>query len=233
MEPQINKSKILIRQPFGIGDILFISPIVRQIDYNMLWPVEPHYIWIKEYLDIPNVKFITTTEYYSSSEYSELDILDFLNAEPVVKNLNPNIDCMTAKYEYANWDIAEWRSLYWKRDFKKENLLMQTLGLTSNTKYNLINQNFAEPKLNYKTDLNIQNGYKNIYMDYVDGFTLLDWGMVIENSSEFHTVSTSTFYMVEFLDCIKTKLHLYPRYGLDKNLNPIRPLISERWTCHE
>lgn len=226
----MSKDTLLVRQPFGIGDILFVSPIVRKLDYNIIWPVESHYLWIKEYVKQDNIEFVDASSF--SSFDSEIEVVNFLDAERILRNLGNQIDCMTAKYVYANHDIEDWKKLYWERNLKKEYSLMESLGIKEGDSYNLINLNFAEPRLGYKINFTINNEFKNIYMDYREGYTLLDWGKVIENSREFHTVSTSTFYMVEFLKGTPT-LHLYPRYGLDVNLDPIRPIISERWICHE
>jgi hypothetical protein len=52
----------------------------------------------------------------------------------------------------------------------------------------------------------------------IPGFTLIDWFNVILNAKEFHTVSTSTFYL---LQAIANKYHLdidiyvYPRPNED------------------
>lgn len=229
----MEKEKLVVQQPFGIGDILFVSPIVRKLDYDIIWPIESHYLWIKDYIKQDNIKFIDVNEYIFTQDYAHLQVADFLNAEPTLKRVGYEFDCMTAKYAYADFALETWKSLYWERNLDKENSLIKYLGIDDGKPYNLINQNFAEPNLGYKIDLNIDNDCRNIYMDYIEGYTLLDWGMAIENSKQFHTVSTSTFYMVEFLNCQNTQLHLYPRYGLDKNLDPIRPIISERWICHE
>lgn len=228
------REKLIVIQPFGIGDILFISPVVRILDYDIVWPVESHYLWIKDYIKQNNITFIDINQYrMTRHKYDGAVIADSLGAENILRSAGNSLDCMSAKYVYFNCDVDEWRKLYWDRDLDKERRLMELLGINEKIPYNLINQNFAEPRLGYKIDIEIQNDYKNIHMKYIDGYTLLDWGMVIENSKTFHTVSTSTFYMVEFLNCENTELHLYPRYGIDQNLNPIRPIISERWICHE
>ena len=227
------KETIIVNQPFGIGDILFISPIIKKLDYDVIWPINDHYIWIKYYLKLSNTKFITTTEYLSDKKYRGLNQIDFLNAENILRHMGGKFDCMSAKYYYASEDVSTWKTLSWNRNTKKENELYSLLGINDGEEYTLVNCNFASPDLNYKIDIPINDGIKVIHMNYIDGFTLLDWGKVIENAKSFHTVSTATFYMVEFLNCKETELHLYPRFGIDVNLNPIKPIISERWVCHE
>lgn len=227
------RETIVILQPFGIGDILFVSPIVRRLDYNIIWPVESHYLWIRDYIQQDNITFLDVKEYLNSNSYPTCQKVDFLNAQNILFTMGYNLDCMTAKYVYASSNVEEWKSLYWKRNFEKEQSLMKHLGLDNNVSYVLVNENFADPNLEYRIDIKVDDCDKIVYMDYVNGYTLLDWGMVIENSKHFHTVSTSTFYMVEYLNCTNKELHLYPRYGIDKDLKPIKPIISERWICHE
>ena len=54
----------IIDQPFGIGDILFLSPIVSQIEANkLIWPVADHYIWISDYINIPGLTFIKQSDF--------------------------------------------------------------------------------------------------------------------------------------------------------------------------
>jgi hypothetical protein len=227
------KENIIIMQPFGIGDILFISPIISKLDYDVIWPVNDEYIWIKDYLVLPNTTFIEMSKYRNEPIYSLVEKIDFLNAENILRSMGINLDCMSAKYHYVSEDISEWKTLKWNRNYDKENELYEKLGLKEDEEYTLVNCNFASPELKYKISINPNDNNKIVYMDYIDGFTLLDWGKVIENAKLFHTVATSVIFMVEFLNCKETELHLYPRYGIDTNLNPIRPIISERWVCHE
>jgi hypothetical protein len=227
------RESIIVNQPFGIGDILFISPIVSKLDYDVIWPVNDQYIWIKEYLVFPNITFVEMSKYIKEPIYSLVEKIDFLNAENILRSMGVKLDCMSAKYHYASEDVSEWKTLKWDRNFDKEKELYERLGLKDGEEYTLVNCNFASPELKYKISINPDDNNKIVYMDYIDGFTLLDWGKVIENAKIFHTVATAVIFMVEFLNCKETKLHLYPRYGIDVNLNPIRPIISERWVCHE
>ena len=36
--------KVIINQPFGVGDILFLSPLVAQLEIEQaIWPIVDHY----------------------------------------------------------------------------------------------------------------------------------------------------------------------------------------------
>ncbi|WWT39378.1 hypothetical protein [Microcystis phage Mel-JY01] len=224
----------LVMQPWGLGDILFISPLLKKYwGYDVIvFPVKDVYIWVKDYIKINNVKFIPLSEFSEETVALFTHIFNFVNAQEIVGN---GIDCMSAKYKLVNCDIDVWRQISWERNTEKEkSLYYDVLGLTDGDDYILVNNNYANPQLNLSTNITVEDKHKKIItMNYVDGFTLLDWGMVIENAKQFHTVSTSTFYMVEFLDVSKTELHLYPRPN-DGDLSPIRPIIdTTKWILHE
>ena len=220
--------KVIINQPFGIGDILFLSPLVKLLDIEeAIWPVVDHYYWIKDYIQINNLTFIKQSEFKHIKGYSEIP---FQHAHSIVPQAN---DCMEAKYLLLEADPELWRTISFNRNKEKENQLKQYLNITPDEKFIFVNNNFAGPEFNYKVDIKPQTDLKIIYQEYVKGFTLLDWCGVIEQASEIHTVSTALFFVIEALNLEKTPLHLYPRKPLDRDLSPIKSLINNKWICHE
>ena len=222
--------KVIINQPFGVGDILFLSPLVAQLEVKQaIWPIVDHYYWIKDYISIDNLTFIKASEFNSLNykDYVEVPLQHAHSLMPQAK------DCMEAKYMLLNADPELWRTLSFNRNPEKESQLKRLLNINPDDKFIFINNNFAGPEYNYKIDINYQTNLKIIYQDYIDGFTLLDWCGVLEQASEIHTVSTAIFFVIEALKLEKTSLHLYPRKPLDKDLSPIQTLISNKWVCHE
>ena len=130
-------------------------------------------------------------------------------------------------------DPELWRTLSFNRNPEKENQLKQFLSINPNDKFVFINNNFAGPEYDYKVDIQPKTDLKIIHQEYISGFTLLDWCGVLEQAEEIHTVSTALFFVIEALNLENTQLHLYPRKPLDKDLSPIKTLISNKWTCHE
>ena len=218
---------VKIDQPFGIGDILFISPLVRlfSLQYDkIVWPVIDKYIWIKDYIQIPNVTFIKQSE--SVVFDSTIPFKDSLSY------VHDAVDCMESKYKLLDADLNIWRQMYFDRNYKKENELRELLDIKPNDEFIFINNNFAEDKYNYKIDINVNTDLRIIKQNYIDGFTLLDWCGVLEQANEIHTVSTALFYIIEFLKL--DNLHLYPRKPFDKDLSPIKSLlVNSNWICHE
>ena len=222
--------KVIINQPFGIGDILFLSPLVKNLVIEeAIWPVFDHYIWVQDYLHIPNLKFIKHSE-FNPLDYPNHNLIPFQSSWDYLPQAR---DCMEAKYLLLEADLELWRSLSFKRNKDKELQLKKHLNIQPEDRFVLVNNNFAGPEYSYKVDIKPQTNQKIIYQDYIDGYTLLDWCGILEQADEIHTVSTSIFFIIEALKLEKTPLHLYPRKPLDKDLSPIKTLISSKWVCHE
>jgi hypothetical protein len=222
--------KVIINQPFGIGDILFLNPLIKQLDIEQaIWPIIDHYYWIKDYISIDNLTFIKSSE-FNLSNYEDYVEVPLQHAHSFILQAN---DCMEAKYMLLEADPELWRTLSFTRNTEKENQLKQYLNISPDDKFIFVNNNFAGPEFNYKVDINLKTNLRIIYQEYIEDFTLLDWCGVLEQADEIHTVSTSLFFVIEALRLEKTLLHLYPRKPLDKDLSPIKTLISNKWICHE
>jgi len=222
--------KVIINQPFGIGDILFLNPLIKQLDIEQaIWPVVDHYYWIKDYIFIDNLTFIKVSE-FNPSNYEDYVEVPLQHAHSFIPQAN---DCMEAKYLLLEADPELWRTLTFNRNKEKETQLKQHLNIHPNDKFIFVNNNFAGPEYNYKVNITPQSNHKIIYQEYIEGFTLLDWCGVLEQSIEIHTVSTALFFVIEALNLENISLHLYPRKPLDKDLSPIKTLISNKWICHE
>ena len=222
--------KVIINQPFGVGDVLFLSPLVAQLDVeHIVWPIVDHYYWVKDYVKINNLTFIKSSE-FNPSNYEGYVEVPLQHAHALIPQAE---DCMEAKYMLLEADPELWRTLNFTRNTEKETQLKQYLNINPNDKFIFVNNNFAGPEYNYKVDIKPQTNLRIIHQEYIDGFTLLDWCGVLEQANEIHTVSTAIFFVIEALKLERTPLHLYPRKPIDKDLSPIKTLISNRWICHE
>jgi hypothetical protein len=220
--------KVLIDQPFGIGDILFLSPIVKLMEAeDIIWPIVDQYYWIKDYLLIDNLTFIKQSE-FNKQLYLDYNQIPFQTAHIMFPESR---DCMEAKYKLFDIDLDIWKSLSFNRNYKKELELKKLLNINENDKFIFINNNFASKEYNYKIDIKLDTDLKIVYQQYIDEYTLLDWCGVLEQASEIHTVSTSLFFVIQSLNLSK-KIHLYPRKPIDKDLSPIKSLLSDKWICH-
>jgi hypothetical protein len=64
-------------------------------------------------------------------------------------------------------------------------------------------------------------------------FTLMDWGMVLENAAEIHTVGTALNYMldVDVLN-IKCPMHIYVRRPKEVNFDNYNYLMRKEYVWH-
>jgi len=222
--------KVIIEQPYGLGDLLFLQPLVNLIEADkILWPIIDHYLWIEEYVEVlPNVDFVKLSE-FNPSNYPDYTVIPFQYAH---LHKPDSEDCMKAKYDLLGANLELWRELSFHRNYEREERLLHHLNIKPEDRFILVNNNFAEFKFNYKLDIKLKTDLKIVYLDFVEGFTLLDWCGVLVQAQEIHTVCTSLFFVVEALR-LQQPTHLYPRKPFDKDLSSIKSLINNKWICHE
>jgi len=222
---------VIIDQPFGIGDILFLSPLVKYLNFkNTIWPVVDHYIWIKDYIKIKNLNFIEMSKHNNTKNFINIPFKDAWLINRYAS------DCMIAKYMlFKDVDFNIWKTLSFDRNLEKENKLKSYLGINYDIPYIFINNNFASREYNYQIDIKVKDNINIVKLEYIEGYTLLDWCGIIENAIEIHTVSTALFFMIEYLTLKTNKLHLYPRKPLDTDFSSIYSLIqnNNKWIYHE
>ena len=233
--------KCIINQPFGIGDILFSEPIAQYyIDkgYEVIWPVEDSYFWIKDYM--PWIHFVPRTSYkidYEISKFTTINGAEYIPlrfANPIFRGLEPHDysdlkNCMVDKYRLLGLPEDLWRKLKWIRNKEKEDSLFNKLNLEGK-RYNLRNINFGAS--GSKINIIIGNDLENVDMTFIEGYSMLDWAKVIEEAENIYTVSTSNLYMIETLNIKAKELHLYPRVPVEKDLVAVESFISKKWKLH-
>lgn len=207
---------IIINQFMGLGDILFSIAIAKRlydIGYNIIWPVNNSFLTIQKNFEWINfVDKQATNIDYENTSISIFDnnlVLPLRWSNNVFNNGN-STTCMIDKYRILGLSPDLWTTLSWKRDTKKEDeLFYEVLGLTDDTKYNVINENFRMFK---KVSISCENEYRNIKFEIIDGYNILDWYKVIENATTIHTVGTSIVFMIEVIPTPKLEKYvLYPR----------------------
>jgi len=219
----------IFNQYAGIGDILFVEPIMRQYFQNghpIILPVLKQFLNLQQYF--PYIKFI------------DMDLLDIdYNEKKIIETEDSIIiplrfsSLMTNKYKMVNMDFNKWRTLTWLRHRYKEENLKKILGIKTGDKYNLINENFSSIYPFFKTNITLKNKYKNIKMCAIEGYNLLDWSGVIETATTIHTVNTSIMYLLETLELSTTDIHVYSRKGEEgHDFKKINYLFNLKYTKH-
>lgn len=201
----------IINQFFGLGDILFIIPLVRKWQANgdkVLFPICKEYLSIQR--QFPDIKFVDKHSLHINYDCR----IRFQWKEWWVEPLRwadlhkpPPANCMRAKYDMYGEDFMMWRSLYWQRDKEREAALMPP-----HAEYNLISNRFGGLEQGqFTVPIKVDNGLPNVYLRYVEGYNLLDWASVIENATHIHTVGSSINYMMEVLELKDPCPTLYKR----------------------
>ena len=230
-------NKLIINQPFGLGDIIFLQGLVEKLrqDNNIIFPVADEYHWVQDYLGRENVHFPARSQYpidYEDASMRE-DYLPLRFSTQVLRGLAPHDyshdhTVMEDKYTLVNEDYSSWRSFPIKRNYSKEQELIDHLGLDGND-YIFVNESFGSNSVG-RGSINIENiGGKIVKMSIIDGYTLFDWIGVLEKCKAFYTVDTSVVWLIDYLKLKGPKI-MFTRsantLGIKKILLPDWELVS-------
>lgn len=231
-----------ITQPAGLGDILFCQKIARRAieEFNcekVIWDVLPEYHYLQDYIINNNVFFNVG---YGLSlgrkiiDNDEMLYIPLLTSDRVVSYPDPRAHGYIKYSFFNNTDWSDWKNYFEiKRNYERENKLIDKLGLDINEKYNLINPNFGTPPNFIKNDnISPNNEYKNIYMDILPDINIFDWLTILENATEIHTMETSLYYILEKLN-IENNVYIYSKYtyqmGSKDNYEYMKSHCSDKW----
>ena len=209
------KKEIIINQFFGIGDILFIEPIMRyyfQQGHKVTVPILSKYLDIQR--NLPYINFVDKETFdidYEEKEFIETDDRIIIPMRWSMEYYNSLLkNTMLNKYKMVGIDLEEWRKLTWLRHRWRENKLKEVLGIKQGERFNLINCNFYSFE-NRTINLDINNKLKNIEMKFIPTFNLFDWACIIEEAENIYTVNTSIIFLLEVLELKAKEIHLYSR----------------------
>lgn len=239
---------VVINQFFGLGDILFIEPIYRHYHnrgFKVVAPVNPEHLWIAEY--IPYVEFVDVNTYPfdkespTQKEDGKMHVpLRF--AHPLLRGYelhygDDRAHWMPDKYEYLGLPVELWKTLSFKRNHEREKQLFDLImGENKNIEimdvgYNFVNDNFGGSF--ERVTINTKDSKPCVHMRKIEGFTMLDWGKVIENAQNIYTVETSIIYYIESLNTKSKERHLYPRLPWLGNCEYMRLTLGDSWIYHD
>lgn len=210
---------VFLMQSFGLGDIIFCQEIandfIRQ-GYKVLWGVEPQFVSIQKHF--PKVTFIDKSlinvNYGLNTihEQGNLIVYPLRFTDSLCKV--PYKYCMKSKYLFFGKPWQKWRNVKNEmvRDTEKEkDLFYNVLGLKNGEQYVLTSDTFKS-NFSGKVSFVIETEFKIIELKSIQGFSLIDWSMVIENATEIHAVSSAILYLLELLTLKTNEIHLYRRH---------------------
>ena len=227
---------IILNQPFGLGDIIFIQNIVTELkrfNNKVIIPIVTKYLSVAPYLK--EVTFIDKNLLnidYDCKNFKEDNNTCIIPLRFSILYFNsPYYDCMSNKYKMLGLDYNNWVNMSFTRMYKKEQELFDMLGLKEGEKYNLISTSVGNKYLN-RNSIEVNNGLKNVEVNIIEGYTLFDWCKVIENATTIHTVHTSINYIIEKINTKaeeSNELHLYSRDGSIDNFAEFEYLFKKKY----
>ena len=213
MNANVNSKKpITINQPAGVGDIMFLEPIFRMLSKtrHVVVPVVDQYMWIQKH--IPYVEFRPYRQEFENlpQEFTD-DYLPFRFANPILRGYDLHDwhdmeNCMLDKYRIMGLPETMWLDLQLVRDHENEQRLFELHG--SPEKFILVNEfsRAGDIQINIETDLPV------IKMREIEGFSVVDWCLMMERATENHHVQTSTLYPLHMLG---VDAKIYPKPDVD------------------
>ena len=238
----------LIHQPRGIGDILFVQKIARHyadLGHPVVFPIEESLMPLARHLGDPRVRYaaVGAGDYPFKAEFLYLvEQSDSVfgnrffdspveNGDLIFLPLGPcyrrTLDrpAMTSKYDLAGLDYGDWADhVALTRNPDREAVLFRdVLGLTDDSVYALVNERASNAAVRFGIE-----GVPTVSLRPVEGYTLIDWCLVIERARAIATIDTSLVLLVEILGIRDRPLHLASRYR-PATFQHIRDLLRLPW----
>ena len=203
-------SKIcLIRQPAGIGDIFFTQKIAKDLiskGYEVWWPVIQQFEFIKNYIKVDGLKFVTENENFPHKNiylegYSEpVQIADdsiYLPIQHFDRHF-PDISVMQAKYKMVSMDSSDWLDYFeFERNLEREQKLIGHYGV-QDKEFVFVNRMFGSPP--HSKPCPHMGEYENsVEMEYLGWDNLFDWIGLLLKAKHIYTVETSILYIISKL----------------------------------
>lgn len=234
-----------IYQPSGLGDIIWLQPIVdhySKLGYEIHFPVcDFYYENVKNYIQKDNIIWHKETDDYPLKKYKNIEqncifeenenlFLALIRADRFVPR---SCSVMIAKYYASGVPISNWHSnIDIKRNKEREQKVFDVYKIDKKNPYILINPMFGTPP-NYKIRNSIIENIKTKYqkiipnydIDVNNNINVFDWIGVIEKSCETHTVETAFCYFIDKYSNSNTKLYMYEK-RLDNQTNNFYYLTS-------
>ena len=233
----------IIRQPAGLGDIFFIQKIAKNLlnigrSDQIIWPVIREYNYLKDYMIGENILYVNEEESFPFKDVYMKDPQEIIDTPELLylpiqhaDRFIDNCPIMQRKYKFVNIPYDDWKKFFdYKRNFDRENYLISYLNLNIDEPFNLINSNFGSKNyayLKHKIDIKINNGFRNIVMEYLDFDNIFDWTGILEKAFEIHTVDTAWCYLLEKMG--KQKVTVYSRIKNENFFSYVRGIFNMEW----
>ena len=204
----------VINQPAGLGDILWIQPIVDHmigLGYEVVYPVNDlYYEMISRSIRKDGLRWVPETGEYPMKEcFSSIDPIKlgedlYLPIQYSDRHL-PSYPVMACKYFLLDIPVTNWHThINFERDKGREDRVFEVYGIDRNVDYTLTNITYGTPPNHITRDISThtnQTKHPVVEMSYEkdleNGICLFDWIGVVEKAKEIHTIETSLCFLVD------------------------------------
>lgn len=232
---------MVINQPFGIGDIIFLEPLFRHFwkvqGKKPILPVRDHLLNLQPAFGSVEMVPLSKASYFdinSTSMDKPEEYLPLRFANQIVHgyDVNDHHDfehMMADKYILAGLDPDMWKQVDLNFSEAKCGALLDYLTGEQWDDFILVNEHSAAGRVIISTPL---TPFTRISMVDLPGYSVIDWAFVMLYARANHHVSTSTFYMMQALKNKFPKfgenIYIYPRPNIDglRGISQLKPTFN-------
>lgn len=220
----LKANKLLIQQPGKVGDIICCAPIAKYYadqGYEVHWQVPKEYHPLFSYFD-----YVTPVEEISEQYSRNIDISFGLNLKSPTnitwQKRKRDLDSfVTLKYELAGVPVSELRNLSYNRNQANEQMLLNQVKESYGDTYILVHD-----ESDYGTPIKVDSTFPIVYFEKVQGVSIFDWRLVIENAKQIHCIDSS---LANFVDCVETEAELF-YYKTDRvPMKADETILTKKW----
>jgi len=209
-------NNLYICQNLGLGDHIITNAIIRKLSKQLnkiLFVRECNYESVKfMFRDISSLSLaLVKDEYNMMKTVNEEKLSNTLVIG--LMNLKENEYFDKSFYKELGVDFnLRWSGFYVERDKKRENLLLDKLGLKNNEDYIFVHDD-KERNFTIKDKL-LPSNIKIVKPDRTLTENIFDYLAVIEKAKEIHVISSSFMFLIDsFESQDKLFMHHYARYN--------------------
>lgn len=225
------KKKCLIKQPLGIGDVLYCLKIAfhyKELGYEVVWPLKSELMFMSDYIE--GINFCDESKDFPYKHHYVKHNTSFSNDDLIYVciQMTGGPGVMTNKYSIANLGDEDWGSyIKFNRRLDKEYKLQNYLQIGTEP-YILVNRNYYPWKTGKDMvgQFRVDSDIKQINMSRIEGFNVFDWIGVMEGAEEIWTMDTCLVIMASALRLEGKKLKMFIRGNDPRTLNTV---VDKNW----
>lgn len=217
----------------GIGDIIFCEPIYRysitQTGEKPFVIVHDHHLWIQEYID--SAVFLPASANLHLKDKSENGphYISLRFANQIHRGLLPHDhsdleNMMLDKYRMLGLPEELWKTINLNFNSDKGHAIVKKLNMSLLDEYTLRNEYCQIGKI----EIPLTKNKLVVDMVPLPGFSVIDWYLIHAQADGIHTVSTSTFFLMQALmnkGWLPPDIYIYPRPNEDglRGISQLKP----------